>query len=140
MGFLQIMGYIGIGLGSAVLLSIIDVLISRVKMTYIYGESNFNEFDVNFYRAAVVAVFELFAIGALMLYIMANLPLLMALGIAAIGTVVYSVVSAVINSIIAKKTNLKDDDKELLTLLFYIITCLLNGAGIAVLLAFKGVF
>ena len=143
MGFLNILGYIGIGLGAAILSFIIDVLISRSKTTIVDDNGSYagKIFDVNILGAYVMSVIELLIIGTVMLCVIAHLRVLMAIGIAFAGAVVYLIVMGILNMILQKAWKAKtEEDKEAVMGLFYIITCLLNGAGFAVLVSVWGWF
>lgn len=143
MGFLNILGYIGIGLLAALLLSIIDISVSGKKITLIDEDGNYagNTSEINIYRAYITAVIELLAVGTVMLCVLARMSVFKALGIAALGAIVYLIAVGIFDHIIAKAIKAKsDEDKEAIMYFFFAVTCLLNGAGFAVLVHFWGWF
>lgn len=143
MGFLNILGYIGIGLAAAVLLFFIDMLTSKVRRPCVDENGNYvgDELDLSIGMAFVKTVLEMLIIGAVMLCNLAHLKVLLAIGIAFLGAIVYSIVVAILDHIIVKVWKCKDDeDKEAVMGLFCIITCLLNGAGFGILVHHWGWF
>ena len=144
MGFLNILGYIGIGLVSTAILMGISYAMSRPKETILLGEGeNMNvikqrgEGDwtvANFFSAIIMCV-----IAVLLLFNLAHFSVFKSIGLGVLGGIVLELVIWIAVLLpLHKYTTEESVDKSGLPI--NLINCLLSSIGFAVLVAVWGWF
>ena len=143
MGFLNILGYIGVGLVSTAILMGISYAMSRPKETILLGEGeNMNvikqrgEGDwigASFFSAIIMCV-----ISSLLLYNLAHFSIFKSIGLGVLATVAISFLTLVVAAIVLTVRKKNNIAKAFFPICLTI--CALNGIGIAVLIAVWGWF
>lgn len=135
MGFLDILCYIGVGLGVAGLLILISYLWSRSKTTVLYEDGSARHLRgrgdwglAYFFSILIMAV-----ITVLLLYNLAHFSLLKSIGLGILGAIVMFFIIFGIVYPFCKKAKTQD-------FAMAIVGCILDGAGFAILAVVWGWF
>lgn len=131
MGFLDILCYIGVGLGVAGLLILISYLWSRPKETVLYedGSVEHQRGEGSWVGALVFSTFIMCVIATLLLYNLAHFSILKSIGLSLLGSIVWFFLLLLVLHRLNKYF-----------LIHTIIDNLLNGAGFAILAVVWGWF
>ena len=148
MGLLNILGYIGVGLVSTAILMGIIYAMSRPKETILLGEGeNMNVIKQRGEGSWIVAVFFLTIIMAviatLLFFNLANFSIFKSIGLGVLSAIVLGILVAIISIAfyyLAVRSKTKKDEDENWCFIASFIISLLNGTGIAVLIAAWGWF
>lgn len=139
MSVLNILAYVGIALGSAFAMWILNLLLGRKKIRYVFGETVVSGKEGNSTATFLLALLELFGLSIWMLLKLFNLSVLKSVGISAILSIVtYFTLLIVLYFIYKPKTGDIQIDKaeDIAT----VINCIINGIILAVMLAKLGLF
>lgn len=134
MGILNILGYIGVGLGVALVLLLISYLWSRPKETVLYEDGSMQKQrgEGSWIGASWFLVFVLVVISTLLLFNLAHFSILKSIGLGLVASVAVFFLTIVISTVVNKKSNSFLPNA--------LILCALNGAGFAVLASVWGWF
>lgn len=140
MGFLNILGYIGVGLAAALILLLISYLWSRPKETVLYedGSTSKGRGDGNWTLASWFPIFTFCIISTLLLINLAHFSILKSIGLGLLSDIAIVVLLSSVMNILYK--NIKRMTENSTFLFLTIIFCTLNGAGFAILASVWGWF
>lgn len=138
MGFLNILGYIGVGLAAAGIFIGISFAMSRLNETVLYedGSTSKERGDGDWVRAYVISVVILWAASILLLYNLAHFSVLKSIGLGLLFNVIAVFIIIPLLTAITKKSKSKDIEFKISTT----INSLLNGAAFAILVSVWGWF
>ena len=137
MGILNILGYIGVGLGVALVLLLISYLWSRPKETVVDENNSVvgrQRGEGDWGLASFFVGFIMCIVSTLLLYNLAHFSILKSIGLGLLASIVAYFVLYFLIGIISRK----NINKFFFSLAF--ILCTLNGAGFAVLASVWGWF
>ena len=144
MGFLNILGYIGVGLVSTAILMGISYAMSRPKETILLGEGeNMNvikqrgEGDwtvASFFSAIIMCV-----IAVLLLFNLAHFSIFKSIGLGALGGIILELVILIVVLLSLHKYTTEESVKKA-GFPLNLINCLLSSIGFAILVAVCGWF
>lgn len=138
MGILNILGYIGVGLGVALVLLLISYLWSRPKETVPYEDGSMQKQrgEGDWGVASFFAGFVLCVISTLLLYNLAHFSILKSIGLGLVSGIAVAILLIIIWVIVTKN---KGEAKKAF-FPFTLVNSILSGAGFAVLASVWGWF